>query len=304
MFAPPPAVQTRVFARLPEQFRHPTRRSELAEQHPGHPPTHSILEGPSFDRDGNLWLVDIPFGRIFRVAPDGAFAQVADYDGEPNGLKIHKDGRIFIADYKNGIMVMDPVNGRIEPYFRRFRLEHIKAPNDLVFASNGDLYFTDQGLTGWHDPTGRLFRVRADGRAECLVDNIPSPNGLVLSLDEKTVFVAVTRANAVWRVPMLRDGAAAKVGTFIQLSGGMGPDGMAMDAEGNLAVAHVGFGAVWLFSWRGEPLLRVDSCEGQLTTNVAYGGVGNSTLFVTESGTGTVLAADMPHPGRTMYSHM
>src|SRR3546814_11694710 len=87
---------------------------------------HSFLEGPSFDREGNLYLVDIPYGRILRVAPDGTFSQVAEYDGWPNGLKIHKDGRIFIADHKIGIMVLDSVSGRIEPYLPQVRREGLK----------------------------------------------------------------------------------------------------------------------------------------------------------------------------------
>ena len=90
----------------------------------------------------------------------------------------------------------------------RANLERFKAVNDLFFASNGDLYFTDQGLTGLHDPTGRVFRVRAGGQIDCLLDNIPSPNGLVLDPSETILYVAVTRANAIWRVPLMRDGSA------------------------------------------------------------------------------------------------
>ena len=116
------------------------------------------------------------------------------------------------------------------------------------------------------------------------------------------LYVAVTRANAIWRVPLMRDGTVAKVGTFIQLSGGGGPDGLAMDEAGNLVVAHIGLGAVWLFSPAGEPILRVQSRHGSHTTNMAYGGEGRRNLFITESETGTILRAEMPVPGRLMYS--
>lgn len=303
MFAPPEIVETEVFARLPDAMRLDGERSEWTEGQPGGVGSHSLLEGPSFDRDGTLWCVDIAFGRVFTVAPDGAFTLVTRYDGWPNGLKIHRDGRIFIADYKNGIMTLDRESGAVTPVIERYHLERLKAVNDLVFASNGDLYFTDQGLTGWHDPTGRVFRLAADGRLDCLVDNVPSPNGLVLAPDESALYLAVTRANAVWRVPFARDGRVDKVGTFIQMSGGMGPDGLALDAEGNLAVAHAGFGAVWLFSAIGEPLYRIRSCTGTHTTNVAYGGSDNRDLFITESATGTILRARLPVPGRPMFSH-
>lgn len=302
MFAPPPVVETDAFTRLPDAFRKPEATSEWHRHQPGVLPPHSLLEGPSFDREGRLYCVDIPWGRVFRIDQDGAFELVAEYDGEPNGLKIHADGRIFIADYKNGIVVLDPATGRVEPFLARVRLERLKAVNDLVFASNGDLYFTDQGLTGLHDPTGRVFRVRASGEVDCLVDNVPSPNGIVLDPSETTLYVAVTRANAIWRIPLMPDGSVAKVGTFIQLSGGGGPDGLAMDEAGNLAVAHIGLGVIWLFSPRGEPILRVQSTAGSHTTNMAYGGPDRRTLYITESETGTILRAPMPVPGRRMFS--
>lgn len=304
MFAPPKDIETEIFARLPDAFRGVDPRNEWVAAQPVGSPPHSVLEGPSFDRDGNLWCVDIPNGRVFRVTPDGRFDLVAEYDGWPNGLKIHRDGRIFIADYKHGIMLLDPVSGKVTPYLVRANLERFKAVNDLFFARNGDLYFTDQGMTGMHDPTGRVFRVHADGRVECLLDNVPSPNGLVMNLDETMLFLAVTRGNCVWRVPLRRDGGVAKVGIYIQLSGGWGgPDGLALDEAGGLAVAHVGLGTVWVFDARGEPKYRVRSCAESHTTNVAYGGPDGRTLFITESGSGTILKARLETAGKPMYSH-
>jgi gluconolactonase len=303
MFAAPPAIKAEVFARLPDEFRAPGRRSEFIEVHPGHVPSHSVLEGPSFDREGNLYCVDIPYGRIFRVDGSGRMSLFVEYDGWPNGLKIHRDGRLFVTDFKRGIMVIDPDTRKVAPFLERVRLEHLKAPNDLIFARNGDMYFTDQSLTGLQDPSGRLFRVRANGQIDLLLDNIPSPNGVVLDPGEETVYVAVTRQNAVWRVPLMRDGGVAKVGVFIQLSGGSGPDGLAIDEEGGLTVAHVGLGAVWLFNRRGEPTLRINSPEGGHTTNVAYGGADRRTLFITEAESGTILRAAVDVPGKKMFSH-
>jgi gluconolactonase len=302
MYAVPPDVPTEVFARVPDHLRKrqgSTRWIDVMRR----APTDCFLEGPSFDRDGNLYVVDVGWGRIFRISPDARFEVVAEYDGEPNGLKIHRDGRIFIADYRHGIMLLDPASGRVTPHLDRTVIEPFKGVNDLVFASNGDLYFTDQGLTGLHDPTGRLFRLRASGQLDLLLDCIPSPNGLVLSLDEKSVFVNVTRANSVWRVPLLDDGAPYKVGEFIRLSGGNGPDGLAMDEQGNLAVAHLGLGTVWLFSHLGEPMARIRSCTGLATTNLAYGGPDGKRLYITESETGTILTAQLQVAGRPMYSH-
>jgi gluconolactonase len=78
------------------------------------------------------------------------------------------------------------------------------------------------------------------------------------------------------------------------------PDGLAIDEEGNLVVAHVGLGAVWLFSNRGEPMLRINSPLGHLTTNIAFGGPQREVLYITESESGSILTA--PMPGRKMYS--
>jgi len=298
VYAVPPVVETEIFAGIPASLRgtnKPRSQSGVARD--------SFLEGPSFDRDGNLYVVNIPYGQILRVSPQGEFTSVAIYDGEPNGLKIHRDGRIFIADHKQGLMLLDPGSGRVEAYLDRPRRERFRGLNDLVFARNGDLYFTDQGESGMHDPTGRLWRLCQDGRLELLLDNVPSPNGLVLTPDEEILYLAVTRGNAVWRVPLNPDGSLGRVGIFIQMSGGTGPDGMAMDGDGNLAVCHVGLGSVWLFSRLGRPLYEIRSCTGQLTTNAAYGGPEGRTLYITESETGTILSARLETPGLTLYSH-
>ena len=263
-----------------------------------------FLEGPSFDRDGNLYVTNIPYGRIFGVSPEGDFILLASYDLEPNGLKIHKDGRLFIADHEQGLMLLDPWSGKVEAFLDRPHGERFKGLNDLVFAKNGDLYFTDQGESGLQDPTGRLYRLRAGGRLELLLDNVPSPNGLVLTPNEEILYLAATRNNGIWRVPLLPDGNLGRVGIFIQLSGGMGPEGMAMDAEGNLAVCHVGMGSVWLFSRLGRPLAEIQSCTGIGTTNAAYGGPDGKTLYITESETGTILSAKLEVSGKQMYSHM
>ena len=303
MFAAPPTIETRVFARVPDKYRITGRTSRWIEAVRGGQKTDCFLEGPSFDRAGNLYVVDVAWGRIFRISPGGEFTLVAEYDGEPNGLKIHKDGRIFVADYRRGIMRLDPASGRLSPLLERDRSQPFKGVNDLVFAGNGDLYFTDQGDTGLNDPAGRLYRLRTNGTLDIVLDGIPSPNGLVLGADDSVVYLNVTRNNAVWRVPLSKEGLAFRVGTFIRLSGGVGPDGVAIDDKGGLAVAHLGLGSVWLFDALGEPAGRIRSCAGRATTNVAYGGADRRRLFITESETGQVLVADVPVPGRSMFSH-
>jgi gluconolactonase len=293
MFAPPAILKTRLFASLPDRFRKPAASSEWHLHQPGNLWGHSLLEGLVLDGAGGLYCVDIPWGRIFHVAAGGEFSLVAEYDGEPNGMKLLPRGELLIADYKNGLMRLDPKTGAVVPHLSRVRLERLKAVNDLTISRSGEVFFTDQGLTGLHDPTGRVFRMRGDGHVDCLIDNGPSPNGLVLSPDESVLYVAMTRANAIWRVPLMADGTVAKVGVYVQLSGGGGPDGLAIDRSGRLAIAHIGLGVIWLMSPRGEPLYRIESCAGTHTTNMVFS-ADERQLFITESETGSILVADIP----------
>ncbi|MFT3721708.1 SMP-30/gluconolactonase/LRE family protein [Pseudorhodoferax sp.] len=303
MFDAPPKVTAEVFARLPDRYRNRGGQDTFAKTHfKGF--TGAFLEGPCFTREGDFYCVDVPGGRIFRIDQNGEFDLAVQYDGEPAGLAAHPDGRIFVTDVKNGIMVFDPKTGKVEPFVTRRSTERFKGPNDLIFASNGDIYFTDQGLTGLQDPTGRLYRIRKSGALECVLEGIPSPNGLVMNLSEDLLYLAVTRANAVWRVPILEDGSTLKVGVFVQTSGGMGPDGLALDADGGLVIAHAAFGSVWLTDAKGEPKLRIVSPEGLMTTNVAFGIKDPHHLYITESASGSILRVKMPQKGHTTYAQM
>ncbi|MGQ7847381.1 SMP-30/gluconolactonase/LRE family protein [Granulosicoccus sp. 3-233] len=305
MFAAPPDRLASVFATVPDELAgNPAKSDWLSVQHPGKP-IKAFLEGPSFDREGRLYCVDIAYGRILRFDTDGDVSIVADYDGEPNGLKIHRDGRIFIADHAHGILVMDPVNGKVEPLLTRPGLERFHGVNDLHFASNGDLYFTDQGQSGLHAPYGRLFRLQENGVLQCLIDNLASPNGLVFNENESQLYLAVTRSNSVWRIRFLPDGrTVAKSGTFIQLSGGLaGPDGLALASDGSLLIGHMGMGTVWHMSRLGEPLLRIRSPAGLLTANCAFGGKDNRTLFITEAESSSILQIELDVGGAPMFAH-
>ncbi len=186
-------IEARTFTSLPAKFRK-KRRTAWSDPNRQGQPVDSFLEGPSFDREGNLWCVDIPFGRVFRIDPKGQWDLVAQYDGWPNGLKIHKGGWVFIADYKRGLMLLDPKSGKIESYLATAFSEGFKGLNDLHFADNGDLYFTDQGQTGIADPSGRVYRLRVNGELQRIVDNAPSPNGITLNTSNTHVYVAITRS--------------------------------------------------------------------------------------------------------------
>jgi len=294
-------IEATVFQPLPDKFRN-KRRSDWSDPNRQGAEVECFLEGPSFDRSGNLYFTDIPFGRIFRIPPGGDIELVAEYDGWPNGLKIHKDGRIFIACYKYGIMEVNPNDGTVTTVLGSVFSEGFKGTNDLHFAKNGDMYFTDQGQTGIADPTGRVFRWGADGSLDRLAVNVPSPNGITLNLKENQCYVAVTRTQQIWRLPLMADGNVSKTGVAIQLSGGhAGPDGIETDSQDGLLVCHLGVG-IWRFDDNGLPTHLIHSGDAhRLITNIAFGGPDNKTLYITDSLNGNIMTADFPIAGKTMY---
>lgn len=304
-FQPVEKVKAEVWMSMPAKFRS-KQRSAWSDPNRQGAAVECFLEGPSFDRQGNLWFVDIPFGRIFRIDPKGNWDLVTQYDGWPNGLKFHRDGSAYICDYKKGLLRLDTVTGKIETILETAYSEGFKGLNDLHFASNGDLYFTDQGQTGIADPTGRVFRLRADGGLDRLVSNIPSPNGITLSTTEKHCYVAVTRAQQVWRLPLMADGSISKTGVAIQLSGGAaGPDGIEMDGDNGLLVCHLGVG-IWRFDANMLPthLIYSENPHHHHLANLCFGGQDLKTVYITESLSGDILVAQLPVAGKRMFGHL
>ena len=296
LLSPPDVIAFDVFTTMPQALRRP-ERSAWADANRGGAISDSFLEGPVFDDTGNLYVTDIPWGRVFRVDPTGQWSLITEYDGEPNGMKWLNATTLLITDYKNGLMQLDINTGHVTPYLERRNSERFRGVNDLIFDSQGNLYFTDQGQSGLHDPSGRVYRLRPNGQLDLLLANVPSPNGVALSPDEKVLYLAVTRGNCVWRVPLLPDGSVSKVSQFFTSYGPSGPDGLAVDEAGNLVVANPGLGYVWLLNARAEPIKVWRSQAGMSTTNIAFGGPDRRTLYCTDSTSGTILQASAPKAG-------
>ena len=295
-------IKTEIFASLPAKFRKKSRTA-WSDHNRQNQEVECFLEGPSIDRSGNLWVVDIPFGRIFRISPSGEWELITQYDGWPNGFKFHKDGRIFICDYKKGLLNLNPESGVIQPLLDSIYSEGFKGLNDLHFAFNGDLYFTDQGQTGVADPTGRVFRLRANGQLDRLAQNIPSPNGISLNNQDMQVYVAATRSQQIWRLPLMADGSVSKAGVAVQLTGGIaGPDGIEIDSENGLLVCHLGIG-VWRFDRNMLPthLIHCETPHQHMLTNLCFGGRENKDIFITDSVSGDILKARLPVAGKTLF---
>lgn len=290
-----------LFSAMPEKFRQTGVRSEWADVNQGGRLADSFLEGPVFDTQGNLYVTDIPFGRVFRIDHKGEWDLVAQWEGEPNGMKFLNDTELLVTDYKNGLMRLNIQTGQVQTFLERRNSESFKGVNDLVLDSRGNVYFTDQGQSGMHDPSGRVYRLSPDGKLDQLLNNVPSPNGIVLSPDERFLFVAATRGNSVWRMPLLSDGSVSKVGQFFTSYGPSGPDGLAMDETGRLLVANPGLAYVWVLSHWAEPEEILTGPKGASLTNMAFGGKDRKTLYCTDSSNGNILMADMSVAGCLLH---
>jgi sugar lactone lactonase YvrE len=309
-YPPPPVIRAELYVRIPDNAKclgqHTDWQSGIVGQF-----KNIFLEGPVMDAAGNLFVVDIPYGRILKIDPQKNVTACSTWDGEPNGLAGNAEGRLFVADYKQvspqqhiffsrrgtpllimllqGILEFDPKTMQVTPRLPRKNQERFKGPNDLIVDSKQNIYFTDQGQTGLTDPTGKVYRLSPEGKLDTLVSNGPSPNGLVLSNDERFLYVAMTRANQVWRLPLHPDGTTSKVGVFFQSFGNAGPDGLALDEEGNLFICHPSLGTVFVVDTHGIPKARIESgTEGINLTNCCFGGPEHKTLYITDSMEGSI----------------
>ncbi|MBS0560987.1 MAG: SMP-30/gluconolactonase/LRE family protein [Proteobacteria bacterium] len=256
---------------------------------------HSFLEGACLDARGDLWLVDVPYGRLLRIDADGAWHLMHAYDGEPHGLALRPDGSFAVADYRHGLIAFDPATGARETLCGRVNTESFRGLGDVKRAPNGDLWFTDPGRSSLSDPTGRLFRLRAgETRPELVLANLPYPNGVALSPDGVFVYVAVTRGQAVWRLLAdAPDPVFPMAGVFAHLSGGLGPDGLAVGPAGQVAVAQAQAGRAYVFDALGDLIFRIFLPEGRWTTSLAFSADARSLLIV-EAQHGAVWRAALP----------
>jgi gluconolactonase len=253
-------------------------------------------EGPAFDREGNLFVVNVETGVISKVSPEGKVETFVNTGGAPNGAKFHLNGDLYVADRRRGILAISR-SGNIRVVVDTDQGNRFRGPNDLVFDLNGDLYFTDPHGSSAENPFGRVYRFCSSGELTCLASGLAFPNGLVLSRDGQSLFVANTRKNRILRYVL---SPPVRSYVFSQLSGGWGPDGIALDVAGNLYIAHYGGGEVIFLNPIGEAVERVP-VGGLYPTNVAFGGSGRKTLYVTEVETGSVYCFNADHAGLPLY---
>jgi gluconolactonase len=242
-----------------------------------------IIEGPVWTGDA-LYVSEIgpgqnpPPSRILKVTPSGVVT-VARSDAGTNGLAVDASGQLYGASHKVGGLVRIDLGAPDEVLVSLYDGARLDSPNDLALRSDGTIYFTDpsyQAPQPQPQATTRLYRWSAGSGIAALAD-LEQPNGVTLSLDQASLYVATTRS--VYRYPVNADGSLGSATTFAE----GGSDGMGIDCAGNLYVTRGS--QVIVFSPQGSELGRLSVPGVQSVTNVAFGGADRKLLYVTALGT-------------------
>jgi len=288
-------IDADLFATLPSALHYRGEPNEWVRVTRPGARLHSFLEGATFDENGVLWCVDVPYGRILRIE-GGEWSVAHAGQGQPHGLAPWGEGAFAVADYRLGLMRFDLATGAMASICEGANSERFRGLGDITRAPGGDLWFTDPGRSSLSDPTGRVFRLRSGATTpELVLANVPYPNGIALSPDGRLVYVAATRANAVWRLLAdAPDPVYPMVGTWVQLSGGLGPDGVAVHPNGCVAVAQGQAGRAHVFDPLGDLVARVRTPGGLWTTSVAWFPDGRR-LAIVDAQAAAIHVADLTH---------
>jgi gluconolactonase len=287
-------ITATLWSELPDELHHRGEPSAWAKMTRPGLAMHSFLEAAFFDDDGNLWLSDVPYGRVFRISPAGDWTQMYQIQGEPHAMRIAPDGRHLAVDYRHGLIELrgetsfDVLStGGTTPFL---------GLSDMTFGPDGSLWFTDSGRTSLSDPRGRVYRWQ-NGDTRLVLDCVPYSNGIAVSPDNAWVYVAATRANEVWKFSsrLPKDGAPM-VGTFLHLSGGLGPDGLACNSLGWLAVAQAQAGRAYVVDAQGDLIADVRLPRGLWTTSVTFDPADPQRLIIVDAQFGGVFTSHIPTP--------
>lgn len=255
-----------------------------------------FLEGPSHDALGRLWTVDVTGGRLLEVV-SGQCQERAKTGGHPNGTLVTRNGRLLIADWK-GLLAFDVATGALTNLDLSFGGEKLTGLNDLAEDAHGGIYFTIPGKSSALQPNGRLFYFDPSGEVRLVSDKFSYPNGLAVSNDGETVLVADFAAKRIVSVPAVgAKGPIQLAYVFSITQGGVGPDGMKIDAKGRLFAANLGARQVLVYGGDGTLVgaIALPAEAGPLVTNVSIHG---DALFITEAAKGEVWKVDLAASGR------
>ena len=287
-------------------------------------------EGPVVMPDGSVVLVEIRGKRLTRVYPDGRKEVVADIPGGPNGAALGPDGKMYLcnnggfswiptrntfmpgpasaAEYIGGsIQRVDLQSGKVETLIDKCGEHRLNGPNDLVFDKHGGLWFTDLGKRRTRDmDLGGLYYLKP-GMKEIVEGafGVMPANGIGLSPDENTVYVAETPTARLWAYELSGPGEVKPRDPIYRgergkpiagLGGYQMFDSLAVEASGNVCVATLISGCISVIAPDGTLVEQVPTGD-RMTTNVAFGGPDLKTAYITLSGKGELVAMDWPRPG-------
>ena len=283
-------------------------------------------EGPIAMADGSVILTEIKGQRLTRVKPDGSKETVAETGGGPNGAAIGPDGAIYVtnnggsfqwmdnnglvfpgptpADYVGGsIQRVDIKSGKVETVYDNCDAKPLVSPNDLVFDKQGGFWFTDHGC-GIPDARkyGGLYYARPDGsKISKQREHFISPNGVGLSPDEKTVYMADTTLGRLWAFDIGEPGVVVQEGfgpgrVVCNLQGFQLLDSLAVEAGGKVCVATIINGGITAFH-PTDGTTEHFAFPDLITTNICFGGADMMDAWVTCSSTGKLFKARWPRPG-------
>lgn len=247
----------------------------------------TFTEGPAADLQGNVYFTDVRAGRIHRAGVDGTLTTVLEESQGANGLMFDGRGRLLACQGAAGrIIAIDVASGEFTVVAAGYQGRPFNRPNDLVVDRQGGVYFTDPlfGPGDMNQDKMAVYYVAADGQVTRLIDDLPRPNGVILSPDEKTLYVLPSGTPAVMAYEVLspgRIGAGRELARLRQAASGAarGGDGLTVDSRGNLYCTQPGASAIQVFSPDGKMLGEIEFPEAP--ANCTFGGPDMKTLYVT-----------------------
>jgi len=242
-----------------------------------------FTEGPAWDGKGTLYFSDIPASRIYKLGQDGQLSVFMEPSRNSNGLVFDKQGYLLACRHDGRDVVRISPDRQVETLADSYNGKKLNSPNDLVIAKDGSVYFTDPnyGLAGrpQEQEVEEVYRWAPDGTVTRVVGDMTRPNGILISPDGKTLYVADTQESKIRAYPLKPDGSAGPGRDFIDMNrpNGGGPDGMALDEGGNVYCTTRG--GVWVITPEGN-LLGVIAVP-EVPANCTFGGADWKTLYIT-----------------------
>lgn len=252
----------------------------------------------AFDRAGNLWAGG-EAGQIYRIERDGRATTVANLGGFCAGLAFSPEDELFVCVPAMGI-VRVTAEGKHAVFASHVGGEKLISVNYGLFDSTGNYYVTDSG--NFQKRNGRLVRFRPDGRGEVIAGPMGYTNGLALSADERALYMVESDTDSVWRVGIGIDGRVGKPELYARECGRF-PDGLTLDAEGNLYVCCYASDEIWRIAPDGgKTLFAWDRWAIKLgsPTNMAFGGENFDELYVANLARTTITRAKIGRRGQPL----